>query len=347
MQQSGTLGGLIAAAQFKQRWFDLGRRVQSVPRSAVEAFEAGQAPWPHPYLRHAWTGLVLLPPENGEPVVWFLRLPLDEQGKLQLPVRDAFLHLLIEKLGQGEQEDLGAQLHSALEESGIAFSPAPERQASFHAKVAQLLKRPASEYYEGVLAYCQAPQSHRWDQLGVQGIADLAAHWESQRDLLLGKLDELAPPVFVGLCQSLENEAIDHRLAQRIVECAGGALRADPVDFAMVAAAVRGISHSPADGLRRSFLLELLQGPAARNGEVIAAIGSRCAQDLAHEDLAASWLAALAAHQSQESFNLLLSDLMFLAPVRGALLAALRDPSRPEALASAFGTFLHGPAPTH
>lgn len=347
MQQSGTLGGLIAAAQFQLRWFDLGRRVQPVSAATAEAFEAGREPWPYPYLRHAWAGLVLLPPEGGEPVIWFLRLPLDEQGKLQLPVRDAFLHLLLEKIGRGEISELGENLHGALTESGIAFTPAPERQASFHARVAQLLQRPASSHFDAVLAYCRAPQSQRWDQLAVQGIADLAARWQEHRELLQQQLGQLAPPVVIGLCQCLESEAIDRPLAQRIIDRADAALDEEPTDFALVAATVRGLSHASAAKLRKSFLQRLLQGPAACNGEVIAAIGSRCTADLEAPEIAASWLAALAAHQNQETFNLLLSDLMFLPAVRSALLNALRDPSRPEALARAFGVFLHGPAATH
>ncbi|WP_346839121.1 DUF3549 family protein [Microbulbifer sp. SAOS-129_SWC] len=343
MQDSGSLAGLIAAADFNLHWFDLGRRVQSVASADATAFEAGRAPWPHPYLRQAWTGLLLEPRAGGEPVVWFLRLPLDEQGKLQLAVRDAFVHLLIDKLGHGDGAELGERLHSALQESGIAYTPAPERQATFHARVAQLLQRPPSEHFDAVLEYCRAPQSHRWDQLAVQGIADLAVRWKEHQSLLCDTLEQLAPPVFIGLCQCLESEAIDAELAGRIIDRADAA----PGDSAITAAAVRGLSLAPAAELRRRFLTRLLQGEAASNSEVIAAIGSRCSSDLEHGDIAAAWLAAMAEHQSQDTFNLLLSDLMFLPAVRAALLDALRDPARPEILARAFGHFLHGPNPPH
>lgn len=348
MSESGTLNALIAEARFKLRWFDLGRRLQPVSRTTAEAFEEGRVPWPHPYLQHAWAGLLLWPEEGGEAIVWFLRLPLDEQGKLQLPVRDRLLHLLSQKLDKSAPSESAAQLHAALEESGLQFSPSPERQASFHARAALLMKRPASTHFDAALAYCREPQSLRWDQLGIQGIADLAARWEAERNLLLKRIGELAPPVFISLCQCLENEAIDHQLAEKIIRRARIALSQTPADCAVVAAAVRGISHSPATGLRREFLLELLRdADAGANAEVIAAIGSRCPQDLERGEIAAPWLAALAGHQKQETFNLLLTDLMYLPPVRSALLAALRDPSRPEALARAFGSFLHGTSPIH
>ncbi|WP_250459858.1 DUF3549 family protein [Microbulbifer litoralis] len=348
MTDSATLGGLITEAQFKLRWFDLGRRLQPVSRAAAEAFEAGRAAWPYPYLQSAWAGLLLWPEEGGEPVVWFLRLPLDEQGRLQLPARDGLLRLLSQKLERAEPSESAAQLHAALEQSGLQFSPAPERQACFHARAALQLKRPASAHLDAALAYFHDPQQHRWDQLGLQGIADLAARWESQKNLLSKGIVQVAPPVFIGLCQCLENEAIDHHLAEKVIHRARATLGGETVDCAIVAAAVRGVSHSPAAGLRRDFLLELLNNVEARsNTEVIAAIGSRCPQDLEHGEIAAPWLAALAEHQGQETFNLLLGDLMYLPPVRTALLAALRDPTRPEALARAFGNFLHGPGTIH
>lgn len=347
MSESGTLSELIAAAKFNLRWFDLGRRVQSVPRATAEAFEAGHIPWPFPYLRQAWTGLLLWPQEGGEPIVWFLRLPLDEQGKLQLSVRDAFVRQLSQNLDQSEPAASAAQLDRALSDSGLMFTPSAERQASFHTRAATLLKRPASSHYGAAREYFEQPEKHSWDQLGIQGIADLAARWETEKGLLQKQIAKLAPPVFIGLCQCLENEKIDHQLAQSIVRRAEMALADKPADFTLVAAAVRGISNAPAEGMRRDFLYKLLNGPAATHGEIIAAIGSRCPQDLARADIAAHWLAALAEHQKQDTFNLLLTDLMYLPAVRTALLGALRDPSRPESLAGAFGRFLHGSHPTH
>ncbi|WP_323847118.1 DUF3549 family protein [Microbulbifer magnicolonia] len=349
MSESTTLSALIADAQFKLRWFDLGRRVQPVPRSTAEAFEAGQAPWPYPYLRQAWAGLLLWSEEGegGEPVVWFLRLPLDEQGKLQLQVRDAFLRLLTQKLSRGAAADSGDQLHAALEESGLLFAPAPQRQASFHARAALLLHRPASSHFAAALGYIHAPQSQRWDRLAIQGIADLAAHWEDEKKLLQRQMSALAAPVFISLGQCLESEAIDHQLAETITGRADAELHSASPDFAVVAAAVRGISHSPARGLRLAFLERVLDSAAGTDGEVLAAIGSRCAYDLENATLARQWLAALARTENQPAFNLLLSDLMFLPQVRPSLLDALRDPMRPEVLARAFGSFLRGPAPAH
>ncbi|SDJ84418.1 DUF3549 family protein [Microbulbifer yueqingensis] len=343
----GTLTGLITEARFKSRWFDLGRRVRPVSASDVEAFESGSAAWPYPYLREAWTGLLLWPEEGGEPAVWFLRQPLDEQGKLRLAARDQFLALLNQKLSGGDGRDAGEQLGRALEESDLVYSPAPERQATFHAKAARLLHRPASNHLAAVLEYFRAPHSASWQELGLQGIADLAARWEEYDALLRGAIDKLATPVLVSLCQSLESESIDHRLAQAVIHRAERELANPAPETAIIAAAVRAISFSPARGMRQDFLQQVLGNDRSCAGEVLAAIGSRCPEDLQEHGLAANWLARLAACGQQQTFNLLLADLMFLPDVRAALLDALRSPDRPESLAQAFGTFLHGPGPTH
>ncbi|WP_237054888.1 DUF3549 family protein [Microbulbifer sediminum] len=343
----GTLSDLITQARFKLRWFDLGRRVRSVPGNAAEAFEAGDAPWPHPYLREAWAGLLLWPEEGGEPAVWFLRLPLDEQGKLQLAARDNFLALLNRKLTGGEDRDAGEQLGNVLAESGLVYSPPPERQATFHARAARLLQRPASAHYQSALSYLRAPDSRAWNHLGLQGIADVSARWEEHGQLLGEAMARVAAPVFVSLCQCLESEAIDHRLAAAIARRADAELQRQQPEAAILAAAVRGLSFSRARGLRHEFLERLLRSDKARAGETLAAVGSRCPHDLEDPGLAALWVTALADSQKQETFNLLLADLMFLPATRAALLEALRSPDRSESLARAFGAFLHGPEPTH
>ncbi|KUJ81474.1 DUF3549 domain-containing protein [Microbulbifer flavimaris] len=353
MSTAGTLSALIAEADFNLRWFDLGRRVQTVSRADAEAFENGTAPWPHPYLRHAWTGLLLWPREGGEAVVWFLRLPLDEQGKLQLPVRDGFLRRLDEALraagsdGKPVEPPSAEALDAALQASGLLFEPAQERQASFHAHSSMLLQRPPSDHYARALAHLQEPEKVAWDQLALQGIADLAARWEKHRDLLERRIPDLAPPVFITLCQCLESEAVDHRIAGAIAR-RGRTVMADAAgNRAEVAAAVRGLSHSIASGLRRQFLTDVLESTAASDSEVLAAIGSRCADDLADETLVRVWLEAVSSSQSQNTFNLLMTDLMYLPGVRGAILNAVRDPQRPEDVARAFGNFLHGSGPVH
>ena len=348
-----SLTELITSADFDLRWFDLGRRVRPVTQKAAQDFEDGATPWPHPYLRHAWCGLLLTPAnvdkENaGEPAVWFLRLPLDEQGKLLLPIRDRFLRELQQALNPANpQENNGADpakaLQQALENSGMMFSPAADKRAVFHAKAAKLLRRPASDHYPAAKAYAKDPAAFPWEQLALQGLADLAVRWDKEQANLVANLPRFAAPALISLCQCLESEAVDHQLVEPLIARATQTLESNTPDFNLVIAVIRGISHSPAKGMRQQFLSWILaEDPAgaATQPEVLAAIGSRCSEDLAQPQLAKHWLERLSASQPQETFNLLLTDLLFLPQLRNVLLGVLRDPERQESVAVSFGRFL-------
>lgn len=342
-----TISELIHSADFNLRWFDLGRRVRLLPGSTAESFEAGITPWPYPYLRQAWCGLLLWPQaeENAEPVVWFLRLPLDEQGKLLLPIRDRFLRDLTKALAPDNKphngHDPAKRLQQALEGSELIYTPPADRRAVFHAKAAKVLQRAPSGHATAAIAYAKEPGSTPWENLALQGIADLAVRWEDQQQSLEGQMANYAEPVFNTLCQCLESETIDHRLTQAIIDRASTQITAEKPDLALLTAAIRGISNASATGMRQDFLLQLLESAVGTNGEILAAIGSRCCNDLKEAEIAHLWLANLSASQPQETFNILLTDLLFLPEVRNILLDLLRNPERPEAVAQAFGNFLH------
>ena len=346
--QLTTISELIASADFNVRWFDLGRRVRPVSANAAEKFESGTAPWPYPYLRQAWCGLLLWPKgkDQGEPAVWFLRLPLDEQGKLLLPIRDRFLRQVTTALTPQDAQssnghDPAKLLQQALEGSELTYTPPAERRAVFHAKAAKVLRRPPSEHFTVAQLYAQQPASTPWEQLAMQGIADLSVRWQEQQLHLEKHMAEYAAPAFNILCQCLESESIEHKLTQAICERARQQLCSEQPDLALLTAAVRGISNSQATGMRRDFLLQLLESDAGRTGEILAAIGSRCCEDLQDVELAHLWLHNLADSQPQETFNLILTDLLFLPEIRTVLLDLLRNPERPESVARAFGKFLH------
>ncbi|MFD1218394.1 DUF3549 family protein [Microbulbifer celer] len=354
-----TLSGLIAAANFRLRWFDLGRRVREIHTETAEQFEAGETPWPHPYLRHAWCGLLLWPKADtdGAPVAWFLRLPLDEQGKLLLPVRDRFLRQLDDALkpiaGATDQQnsDPAARLQRALDDSGLTYTPPDERRAVFHAKAAQRLKHPPSSHWPAAQKFAEQPDHTAWQHLALQGIADLAVRWQEVKPTLVKHTGEYPAPFLISLCQCLEGEPVDGTLTRALIRRADTVLTnidaapgdresLAPADLALLTAIVRGISHSTEAHLRQDFLLKLLESPAAANGEVLAAIGSRCCDDLLIPELAELWLQNLSESQPQQTFNLLLTDLLFLPQLRNVLLETLRNPERSEAIARAFGEFL-------
>ena len=87
-----SISQFVAGTGARMRVFDLGRRVAKIGQSEFEAFENLARPYPVPYLRHAWVGILSWNPEQpGQHNIWFLKLPLDEQNILQPGPRDDFL----------------------------------------------------------------------------------------------------------------------------------------------------------------------------------------------------------------------------------------------------------------
>ena len=75
--------------------YDIGRRIGALSRDAFLAFEHAREPYPRPWQRQAWIGLVQNAGDGDEPVIWFLRLHLDEQGLLVQAERDYLFDRLL------------------------------------------------------------------------------------------------------------------------------------------------------------------------------------------------------------------------------------------------------------
>ena len=150
MNDPGTIYGFLRQTGAEALVLDVGRRVVEVPRRRFEAFEHTRQPYPLPFQQHAWFGVLFWrPTTREEPLIWFLKLPLDERGLLVPAARDAFLYQILD-LAQ-TPTTLGrdtAALADALAASPCTFRPREERLGVFHAKAARALHRPASRYYE-------------------------------------------------------------------------------------------------------------------------------------------------------------------------------------------------------
>jgi hypothetical protein len=338
-----SIGQLLDQMGVTTRVFDLGRHIQEISTTTFAQFEAQSIAYPAPYLHHAWLGLLFWDPETAElPLLWFIKLPLDEQGKLVLAERDLFLQQLMVALGANiAASKQGEQLAAVLEGNPYVFTPSPERQAAIHARVNLLLNNPPSNFYEPACAYLKSDLS-QWQTLGLQGLADIAVRWQQHQTDLIRILPALPAPALIGLCQCLENEAISGALGKALHNRLLREIQSphDEQDTSLVAALIRGLSQCQALQLRHKTLLQVLHAPAGQQIEVLAAIATRCSMDLCDLTLSLPFLEALCL-QGQNSFNRVLADLLFCAPLRPHLLAAFRQPQRSELLAASIGGLLN------
>lgn len=329
-----TIAELVAKSGAQMRVFDLGRRIEEVPLAGFKAFEQMQKPYPVPYLKHAWLGILSWnPDEPGQHNIWFVKLPLDEQNILQPGPRDAFLQHWL-RVAQYPDQKHG--------DAPCSYKPDANRMAYFHALALQTLGQGTTQYYATARAYLSGDIGwDNWQQLGLQGLAEVVARLaEEQNETLLCKalphLPAVPRNVVLGF---LENAAPGQALTSAINDSlsqvvAGGAEVADLAAFA------RALSHSVNADQRVLLLQLLLQHPHSRSVELLAALGSRCWRDL-QGGLLLAYLECLAVNeQGISAFNALVADLLALPGMRERFMEVFRSPQRSESLAQAIGQLL-------
>ena len=345
MSRPGTLTEFLEFTGFRPRFFDMGRRVQTIHRGQFLEIERGDLPYPFPLQRQAWIAILLQEPGTAtDPAVWFLRFPLDEQGKLLLAARDDFMQQLLART----EKNLGSmargdRVHSALDGNSYSFKPNQERLAVFHAKASRLLKRPATAHYGEALAYFRGELGwDQWSRLPLQGIADLAVR--AAEDPAMGVVAKAIPNLpaepYSALCHCLENEETTAEVAAALAARVAALLEQPAPDGALIAASVRGLSRSRAEKTTRMLIEQVLEHPVSRDIGILAAIGGRAWESLAHPQTRRLFLERLAVNSGgPEQFDHCLTDLLFMPGLRRPLLAAMGDPSRSGALEAAVGRF--------
>ncbi|WP_151669731.1 DUF3549 family protein [Nitrincola schmidtii] len=321
------------------RIFDMGRRIEKLSIDQFTRIEKAEIPYPNPFLHHAWVGLLIWSPAAKEQnLIWFLKLPLDEQGYLVQAARDDIINRLLQNVIDPESTE------DALKDNPFSFTPDPEKMACFHAKASRILQTPASRYYEEVQQYMagQHPLEY-WSHLGLQGIADYAMRLDQGQNnqQLCEILNRLPDPLLMTLCRMLEHVQPDHRLQSALSKLVKTMLSAEDSQPEKLAACIRGLSNSIDMAGRDALLDELLETPYALEAEVIAAIATRCHHSLMTPSRLLQLLECLAKGKAgQQGFTRILSDLMFLPDMRLQILAAFRNPARSEHLSQAIGEML-------
>jgi hypothetical protein len=318
----------------------MGRRITKIDRKQMLEVEQAKTRYPLPYQQQMWSGWLFWDEARGDdPLIWFLRFPLDEQGLLNQAARDAFLQHLLERVGQRLNASENEALDQSLADSPYTFRPRDDRLAIFHAKAACAWQREPSRFYPHAREYLRGEVGFdQWAFVGIQGLADVAARWreDDNEALLIDAIGKLPVEPFAAICGCLENERISGALAKALIA------RADVdenVDAAT--AALRGVSNSSAEQLRQAFMDKLLDGAFATNPVVLAAMVGRAWGDLLDPQRLYNFLQRLAVNSAgQPVFNELVTDLLFIPGQREVVLSVFRDQRRSTELAQAIGTML-------
>ncbi|MBT00331.1 MAG: hypothetical protein CMI01_16895 [Oceanospirillaceae bacterium] len=321
------------------RIFDMGRRVSKLTTDSFEKIEQARTPYPLPFLHHAWMGVLIWEPKQPEQnAIWFLKLPLDEQGFLVQAARDDLVRRLLENARNRQQ---GTPAEDALKDNPFAFKPDAEKMAIFHALAAKATGAPASAYFETAQAYChgQIPLE-RWTDLAVQGLADLVIRLDESdnEQALAARVKEMPLPALNAIATLLEHVQPRVALRDALITRLDTLLASDDDNALAVAALARGLSNIADERCKQQQMLKIVQTAHAKEPEVIVAIASRATSALQAPEVLLPFLEVLAAGKGgQSAFSRVLADLMFMPAMRALIMQALRSPQRSEQLAAAVG----------
>lgn len=332
-----TLSALFQQAGTELKVYDMGRRIRALGNDEFLRIEQMQTPYPTPYLQHAWIALLLLNPQDRKQnAVWFLKLPLDEQGYMVGAVRDDLLGRLLSNV---EKSVAGVPQEDALKENPFSFKPSDEKMAVFHALAARQAGEPASIHYEAVQAYLQTDGlSDQWQHLALQGLADLVVRLDQSgnEQQVAKQLAHLPQGLETHILGLLEHAQYGADLQTALIERLQLAITDAECDAIRIALLLRGLSPTPLNAEISNCLESLFKLPAGVNAEVLSALATRCENWLMDPSLLHQFLEALARGEAgQVGFSRILVDLMFLPVHRVLIMRSLRHNSISDELKSA------------
>ncbi|MCE9678151.1 DUF3549 family protein [Shewanella sp. AS1] len=329
MTEITTLTQFLTAANTQFEVYDLGRRVQHIDRVAFAQIEELSAPYPSPIQGHAQFAIVFWD-ESEQYYVWFLKLPLDERGLLSPAPRTQFIRMVIEALGSSPTQNMTQEQQDKLANHPFAFKPPAEKLACFNALVKKQLGKAASPQYEFAYQYLSGQiDSTRWQDVGLQGIADLCvrANELDHQQQIMRAFDHCAIEVQIALCQQLEHLTLSDKVAEHL---SAKLKHAEPEHRLFF---LRALASQPSYARQAiAYLAELNE----LSSEALITIAARNWNALKDDQTRTLYLEALA-KQEQDFFNQIFADIVAIPAIRTELLMALRSPDRSPSLSAAIG----------
>jgi hypothetical protein len=333
MSQINTISEFLLQAGTDYRAFDMARGIRPLESPLFLDIESAIVPAPYPRQQHAWFGILFFNKQMSiEHYIWFVKLPLDEQGLVIGAARQQFLQIVVEAMGQslGKQNNPNNQLP----ENPFTFVPNQQQLADFNSIGRIELDIPLSEHLNLVEQYLKHPEKYDWRTVSLQGIADFTASLQQRerKHLLLKQFSSLAPDMQYALCASLENHQIDEDISTLLINW----YQQDVKDEKRLHCVLRGLCQSQAKVAVNSLLSSVLSGANGLTSAVLILIAARHWQYLKESATLTIYVELLAVCE-YELFIGLYSDLVQIPEMREAMLGVLRWPEKSTQLTHAIG----------
>ncbi|MDR5874729.1 DUF3549 family protein [Vreelandella gomseomensis] len=329
MQPIRTLDEFFQRSGASVSFYHMGRHVTACPNDALRQLENTQSPWPAPWQGQARLAIVFRLGDMPEPAIWFLALPLDEEGHLVPAQRDAFLNRLLETLGRNVNQlgqERASDVDNLMQDNPLAFTPSVHFQAMLNARATHDLGLPASRHLAAVETYLRHPDTMDWQQLGLQGIADAAVRLDDDLAAQMATLvARTLPGVVQTFCYCLEHQALPEGLVNALRD-RGEQARVEG-DLETLCACVRAVGATPSP-IVGDWYSQLLHDDTACGPDVLAAMAGRGWAHLEDGERLPLFLTRLA-DDTRTDFIAVVKDLALIPRLRLPLLMALRD--APEA----------------
>lgn len=329
MQPIRTLDEFFQRSGASVSFYHMGRRVITCPDDALRQLENAQSPWPAPWRGQARLAIVFRLGDMPEPAIWFLALPLDEEGHLVPAQRDAFLNRLLETLGRNVNQlgqDSASDVDNLMKDNPLAFTPSAHFQAMLNARATHDMGLPASRHLAAVETYLRNPDAIDWQQLGLQGVADATVRLDDDLAAQLGTQVAFMPPdVAQAFCYCLEHQTLPEHLVNALRD--RGEQARDEGDLETLCACVRAVGATPGP-IAGDWYSQLLRDETTCGPDVLAAMAGRGWPHLEDGERLPLFLTRLA-DDTRTDFIAVVKDLALIPRLRLPLLMALRD--APEA----------------
>lgn len=347
MNQISTISEFLLQAGTEYRVFDMGRTIRKLNTQAFLDYENGTKAPAFPRAQHAWFGLIFWNKTlSSQHYIWFIKLPLDEQGLIMPAARNHFLQLIVDALGN--QLEHAESKNGQLPENPYNFVPNQQQLADFNSISRRFLKLGYSDYYQVALTYFKQSGVMQWQQVPQQGLSDLVAslHDKPVGELIAAQFPTLVEPVKYAVLISLENQKVEIGLAELISHW----LRANPDNSTHWQQGLRALCQSPCHGLIVQLLEQVLDSELAKNADLLMVIAGRLWTHLTSAELLRKYFQAIAEldqsnpEQDMTLFAPVYRDLVHIPELRDSLHQMLRWPDKSPALTQAVGKLFSGQA---
>ncbi|MFT5757661.1 MAG: hypothetical protein ACI9LM_002397 [Alteromonadaceae bacterium] len=337
-----SISELLSLSNSQYRIYDISRKIDKISKKTFSQIELNQIAYPSPSQKHAFIAIAFWQKENTQPYLWFVKLPLDEQGLLNQGSRNHFIAIIVEALGSDLTINPNERQEELLKNNPYHFTPSQYKFASLNSILSHELKKDMSAH----LAYCKkyfSAQSSwaNWQNIGVQGLADFAVLLceDKNSEHLTKALPHLPEQVLIPLCSALEN----HKLSFNVIEAITNRIEMDKSsNLNNTLHLIRSLASST-EHPHVINIIDKLMSESHVSIELLIVIAGKCWHILAEQCRMTRYLELLIVNSEQQLFNGIFADLVAIPSIRPILFQAIRSENRSVKLTQAIGLLFQAP----